>query len=68
MSVSEVVAAYRLYAAYCIEIAQERVEPDRKLALLTMGQAWARLAEQIENQGGGGLQFAAPGPRTPEPT
>jgi hypothetical protein len=67
MSASELIAAYRLYAAYCIEIAQERLEPDRKLALLTMGQAWARLADQIEKHGGAGLQFAAPGPRTPEP-
>ncbi len=50
MSVSAVVACYRLYAAYCLEIAQDHTDPERKLALLTMGQAWANLAEQVEKR------------------
>jgi hypothetical protein len=51
MSPSEVAASYRLYAAYCAEIAQEPVDPGRKVALLNMAQAWAKLADHIENLG-----------------
>jgi len=39
---------YRLFAAYCIGIAQETAEPDRKLALLDMAQAWIALAVQAD--------------------
>jgi hypothetical protein len=39
------VASYRLYAAYCAEIAQTVTDSARKVALLDMAQAWARLAE-----------------------
>jgi hypothetical protein len=43
---------YRLFAAHCIGIAQETPEPDRKLALLDMAQAWIALAEQAEKNSG----------------
>jgi len=48
MSPSEVAACYRLYAAYCVENAQSALESGRKVALLDMAQAWAKLAEQTE--------------------
>jgi hypothetical protein len=48
MSPNEMAACYRLYAAYCAEFAQADLEPGRKVALLDMAQAWARLAEQID--------------------
>jgi hypothetical protein len=51
MSPSEVAACYRLYAAYCAEFAQYPLEPGRKVALLNMAQAWARLADQVEKNG-----------------
>ena len=35
-----------MHAANCIEIARD-LEPDRKLALLNIAQAWLNLAEQI---------------------
>jgi len=45
MSPGEAAASYRLYAAYCAEIAQTVTDSVRKVALLDMAQAWARLAE-----------------------
>jgi hypothetical protein len=45
MSAGEVAAVYRLYAAYCAEIAQTATDSARKVALLDMAQAWVRLAE-----------------------
>jgi hypothetical protein len=45
MSPGELAASYRLYAAYCAEIAQTVTDSARKVALLDMAQAWARLAE-----------------------
>jgi hypothetical protein len=45
-SPSVLIASYRLNAATCIEIARD-LEPDRKLALLNIAQAWLNLAEQI---------------------
>jgi len=45
MSPGEAAASYRLYAAYCAEIAQTVTDSARKVALLDMAQAWARLAE-----------------------
>lgn len=44
----EDVACYRLYAANCIELAQNVVDPDRRLFLFRMAQAWAQLANQVE--------------------
>jgi len=51
MSPKEVVACYRLYAAYCAETARDPLEPGRKVALLNLAQAWLRLAEQVEKVG-----------------
>jgi hypothetical protein len=48
MSRGEAVAYYRLYAAYCAEVARDPSEPGRKVALLNLAQAWLRLAEQVE--------------------
>jgi hypothetical protein len=45
MSPGEVAAVYRLYAVYCAEIAQTVTDSARKLILLDMAQAWAKLAE-----------------------
>ena len=52
MSPAELTAAFRLYAAHCIEIAQELPSPNRRATLLTMGQAWFALADQVERNGG----------------
>jgi hypothetical protein len=51
MPLSEVAACYRLYAVYCAELAQNSLEPGRKVALLNMAQAWVRLADQVERDG-----------------
>ena len=48
MSPGEAAASYRLYAAYCAEIAQTVTDSARKVALLDMAQAWAKLAEHID--------------------
>jgi len=50
MSPGEVIAR-RLYAVYCVEIAQEFDDPGRKAALLSMAQAWMALADQAEKAG-----------------
>jgi len=47
MSPGEAAASYRLYAVYCAEIAQTVTNPARKVALLDMAQAWAKLAEHV---------------------
>jgi hypothetical protein len=51
MSPSEVVACYRLFAAYCVESAQDTLDAGRKIALLNMAQDWSRLAERVEKNG-----------------
>jgi len=51
MSPGEAAASYRLYAAYCAEIAQTVTDSARKVALLDMAQAWAKLAEHIDKGG-----------------
>jgi hypothetical protein len=48
---NELVAAYRRYAANCVEMAKEFSEPDQKLTLLDMANAWLRLAEIAEKFG-----------------
>ena len=50
MSPGEVIAC-RLYAVYCVEIAQEFADLGRKAALLSMAQAWIALADQAEKAG-----------------
>jgi hypothetical protein len=54
MTPGEAAAGYRLYAAYCVEIAQTVTDSARKVALLDMAQAWARLAEIADKEHGGG--------------
>ncbi len=44
----EDVACYRLYAANCIELARHIVDPDRRVFLFRMAQAWTQLANQVE--------------------
>ena len=44
----EDVACYRLYAANCVELAERVSDTERRLFLLRMAQAWARLADQVE--------------------
>jgi hypothetical protein len=51
MSPGEAAASYRLYAVYCAEIAQTVTDSGRKVALLDMAQAWAKLAEHIDKVG-----------------
>ena len=48
---SEVVAAYRLNAANCVEMARQFPNIDHRLALLDMAQAWVRLADVTEKFG-----------------
>jgi hypothetical protein len=48
MSPGEAAASYRLYAVYCAEIAQTVSDSARKVALLDMAQAWAKLAEHVD--------------------
>jgi hypothetical protein len=45
---SELVAAYRLNAANCTEVARHFEDVEHKIALLDMAQAWLRLAEITE--------------------
>jgi len=44
----EVVAAYRLHAAHCTEIAEHTSDLKDRLILLRMAAAWLTLAEQAE--------------------
>jgi hypothetical protein len=45
MSASDL-AAYRLNATKCVEVAQRSSDPETKLALIDMARAWLTLAEQ----------------------
>jgi hypothetical protein len=49
----------RLYAVYCAEIAQTVTDSARKIVLLDMAQAWAKLAEHIDKDGPPGEASAA---------
>ncbi len=62
MSPSEIVACYRLYAANCTEIARG-LEPERKLALLCVAQAWLNLADQVAKNSETTLVYETPMPR-----
>ena len=48
MSSSEKVAAYRLHAAHCGEIARRSSDPEARRSLTKMSVAWLRLAELAE--------------------
>jgi hypothetical protein len=45
---SEKVAAYRLHAAHCAELAQRSSDPDARASLTKMSMAWQRLADLAE--------------------
>ena len=47
VSLSKIAAGYRLYAAWCAELAKHVSDPGRRVALLTMAQDWLKLAEQV---------------------
>jgi len=63
----EDVACYRLYAANCVEIAENVSDTERRLFLLRMAQAWGNLADQVEkigNRGNGNAMGETPaGPK-----
>ena len=58
MSPNEAVAYYRLSAGHCIEIARHISDPREKFSLLTMAQAWLRLADHVEKHGETSLPVA----------
>lgn len=39
---------YRDYAAACLELEQRAVDPDDKFRLLTIAEAWLKLADRVE--------------------
>jgi hypothetical protein len=45
----EAAAYYRQYAAHCVAIAHDVLEPNRKATLLAMAQAWLTLADLAEH-------------------
>jgi hypothetical protein len=45
MTAGELVVAYRLNAANCVEMAKAFPQPDKKLILLDMANAWLRLVD-----------------------
>ena len=54
----EDIACYRLYAADCIEIAQNISDTNRRLFFLRMAQAWENLADYAEKVRKGGAANA----------
>jgi hypothetical protein len=56
---------YKLYAANCMELAQESCDPDRKATLIAMAQAWLDLTERTERTASARQQQQQP---QPEPT
>jgi hypothetical protein len=60
MADSELVAAYRLNAANCTEMAKGFADLEHRIALLDMAQAWLRLAEITETLGEVMRNIAAP--------
>jgi hypothetical protein len=48
----EAIACYRLYAANCIELAEQIGDVDRRIFLLSMARDWLKLAEQADRGGG----------------
>ena len=62
MSGSDFVAAYRLNAAKCVEIAHRSVDSENKLVLLEMARAWLALAEQAIKNSESVLVYETPTP------
>ena len=48
MSGSAKVAAYRLHAAHCAEIARRSWDPETRVSLIKMSEVWLRLADLAE--------------------
>ncbi len=65
MSSSDLASAYRLHAAKCIQIAHQSSNPESKLALLDMAQAWLALAEQAAKNSDIVLVYETPLPGRP---
>jgi putative IMPACT (imprinted ancient) family translation regulator len=63
MGARELVAAYRLHSAQCTEIAQRSRDPEIKLTLLTMAQAWLTLADQAIKNSETVLVYETPIPK-----
>jgi hypothetical protein len=57
MECPEAPGCYRLYAARCVEIAQQTSDPGNKASLLAMVQCWLALADQADKTGGLGLDM-----------
>jgi hypothetical protein len=63
---SEAAACYRLYAANCIELAENVPDVDRRVFLLNMARDWLRLADQAERHFGNAPEDASQ-PANPHP-
>jgi hypothetical protein len=63
MAVSELVAAYRLRSAQCMQIAQRSNDQEIKFALLDMAQSWLALAEQAAKNAQTVLVYETPIPK-----
>jgi hypothetical protein len=57
MEFQEAADCYRLYAARCVETAQQTSDPAQKASLLAMAQCWLALADQAKRTGGLGLDM-----------
>jgi hypothetical protein len=55
---------YRHHAAECLSIADETTNPQHKMLLIAMAQAWLRLAQQPERNIAGDLVYESPSPPT----
>jgi hypothetical protein len=64
MSSSDVVAAYRLNAVKCVDLAQSSSDSENKLVLLEMARAWLLLAEQAVKNGETILVYETPSLRS----
>jgi hypothetical protein len=61
MSSSGSVELYRTYAAQCVELALKGPDPETRLALLDIAQAWLALAEHADkNSHAPALVYEAP--------
>ena len=56
---------YRVYAATCVMLAQQMDDPQSKVALLNMAQAWLALADQHDKNNRTTLIYETPEPRQP---
>jgi hypothetical protein len=64
VAVRETIAIYKLYAAYCMEIAGNSTDPARKVSMLSKAQAWRNLADRAER---GGERHVARPQQQPQP-